>query len=388
MTSTLIRDGEAVMLAAWPIKRLLLPFLGFITALPAIGIVRTWVAAPSLAEALPVMVVPALGVPACLIVIAHTLQLSRRLRIMTEALHRAASGDLSVRVTVPGGDEVARMGDALNSMVVGLGTTMAAVNDAADRMAAEARAFEGAADAVSALAARVSERAARVTGAAGSVSTNLSHVSDGSHELGDSIADIARNAAEAAVVATDAVRSTAEGGRRMGEVTTSSREIGDVVALITAIAGQTNLLALNATIEASRAGTAGQGFAVVANEVKQLAEQTGRATDDVTARVATIRDVADHAAHSIGEVSGVVGRIHEIQALIAAAVEEQAATARVINDGVADAATGSENIARDIATVAQAAEEAATAVGDVRRGAAELADLGRGLQEQVALFRY
>ncbi len=154
-------------------------------------------------------------------------------------------------------------------------------------------------------------------------------------------------------MATGAVQSVVATTGTMNKLGDSSREIGDVVRLITSIAEQTNLLALNATIEAARAGDAGKGFAVVADEVKQLAQETARATEDISKRVETIQEDADQATKAITEIAGVITRINEFQTTIASAVEEQTATTQAINAGVSEAATGSGQIARSISGVAE-----------------------------------
>ncbi len=174
----------------------------------------------------------------------------------------------------------------------------------------------------------------------------------------------------------------------MNKLGDSSREIGDVVRLITSIAEQTNLLALNATIEAARAGDAGKGFAVVADEVKQLAQETARATEDISKRVETIQEDADQATQAISEIAGVITRINEFQTTIASAVEEQTATTQAINAGVADAATGSGQIAHSIAGVAGSSSTTAASMGEARTNAAELSGMSDELAQIVAGFRF
>ncbi|WP_432526323.1 methyl-accepting chemotaxis protein, partial [Kineococcus mangrovi] len=135
----------------------------------------------------------------------------------------------------------------------------------------------------------------------------------------------------------------------------SSREIGEVVKLITSIAEQTNLLALNATIEAARAGDAGKGFAVVAGEVKELAQQTARATEEIVARVNATQADAGAATGVIGQIAEVIGQIDGLQATIAAAVEEQSATTSEMVRNVTEVSGGSQEIAASITGIAQAA---------------------------------
>jgi methyl-accepting chemotaxis protein len=206
--------------------------------------------------------------------------------------------------------------------------------------------------------------------------------------MGSSITEIAQNAQEAALVATGAVQTVDATTGTMNKLSESSREIGDVVRLITAIAEQTNLLALNATIEAARAGDAGKGFAVVADEVKQLAQETARATEDISRRVETIQEDADEAGRAIADIAGVIARINEYQTTIASAVEEQTASTQSINASVAIAATGSFHIAQSISGVAAAAGETEQTIRQAQASAEELAAMSGDLARVVASFRF
>jgi len=172
----------------------------------------------------------------------------------------------------------------------------------------------------------------------------------------------------------------------MDKLSESSREIGDVVRLITSIAEQTNLLALNATIEAARAGDAGKGFAVVADEVKQLAQETARATEDISKRVETIQADAVQAGEAIDSVAGVISRINEFQATIASAVEEQTATTQAINAGVNLAAEGSAQIAHQIGGAAQSAAVTAESMTRGASSAQELSVMRTELDHLIASF--
>jgi methyl-accepting chemotaxis protein len=203
-----------------------------------------------------------------------------------------------------------------------------------------------------------------------------------------SIREIASSAADAAGVASRAVtaaRSTNEAVSKLGE---SSAEIGNVIKVITSIAEQTNLLALNATIEAARAGEAGKGFAVVAGEVKELAQETGKATEDIGRRIEAIQSDTTAAVAAISEISQIIASINDSQTTIATAVEEQTATTNEMGRNVTEAATGAHEIARNMAVVASAAADATRGAADTAQAAGELAHMAAQMQQLVGQFRY
>ncbi len=200
------------------------------------------------------------------------------------------------------------------------------------------------------------------------------------------IREIATSTADASSTAASAVSAATNAGETLDRLATSSREIGDVVKLITSIAEQTNLLALNATIEAARAGDAGKGFAVVAGEVKELAGQTARATEQIVARIGSTQTDAADAAAAITEITEVIARIDGLQATIAAAVEEQSATTSEMVRNVTEVSTGSQEIALNISGIAAAAGEATTGATRTAATAAEVSTAAAELDTLVGSF--
>jgi methyl-accepting chemotaxis protein len=189
-------------------------------------------------------------------------------------------------------------------------------------------------------------------------------------------------------VADEAVREADATRRTIDQLGTSSQEIGNVVKLISSIAEQTNLLALNATIEAARAGEAGKGFAVVASEVKDLAQETAKATDDISQRVGAIQADASGAVAAIDRIGEVVSRISDSQHTIAAAVEEQSVTTKEMNRSVSDAAGGTGEIASAIDTLAGTSQVTTDGVREISTAVGELSHISGRLEELVATFRY
>jgi methyl-accepting chemotaxis protein len=174
----------------------------------------------------------------------------------------------------------------------------------------------------------------------------------------------------------------------MGRLGQSSAEIGGVVKLITSIAQQTKLLSLNATIEAARAGAAGKGFAVVANEVKDLANETGKATEQITQKIQAIQQDTEKSVEALTEISGVIARMNDISATIASAVEEQTATTNEIARNVTEAAKGGAQVTENIELVARAAKSTSGGAQDTLLAADELARMAAELQKMVGQFKY
>jgi methyl-accepting chemotaxis protein len=189
-------------------------------------------------------------------------------------------------------------------------------------------------------------------------------------------------------VAAEAVSTAQETSDAVNDLDRASREIGEIVKVITSIAEQTNLLALNATIEAARAGDAGKGFAVVASEVKELAQETSRATDDITAKISSIQGTTVRATTAIAQITRVIAQINENQTTIAAAVEEQTATTSEISRNVNDVSTGSSHIADTIGNIADSAANTASGAEATHKSAQDLAELAQRVQTLVNQFTH
>ena len=166
----------------------------------------------------------------------------------------------------------------------------------------------------------------------------------------------------------------------------AAARIGDVVALINTIAEQTNLLALNATIEAARAGEAGRGFAVVASEVKALAEQTSKATGEIGQQIAGIQAATEESVGAIRAISGTIEKLSEISSTIAAAVEEQGAATQEISRNVQQAAQGTQQVSTNISDVQRGASETGSASSQVLSAAQSLSGDSTRLELEVGKF--
>ena len=211
-------------------------------------------------------------------------------------------------------------------------------------------------------------------------SGGMQSVAAATEELSMSAREIERRVRESHGITDAAVRQTEQTDTRIRDLASAAQEIGNVVRLITAIAEQTNLLALNATIEAARAGESGRGFAVVAAEVKSLATQTARATEEISHHISSIQEATQESVVAIREISGTIGQIYDVAATIATAVEQQG--------------SATQEIARNLQSVAQGTERTAAGVleltgGTVATGAASgrLLDSARSLSSESARLR-
>ena len=200
-------------------------------------------------------------------------------------------------------------------------------------------------------------RAATVAAASEQASANVQSVASATEEMTSSVNEIGRQVQESSQIAGEAVKQAEQTDARIAALSQAAGRIGDVVKLITAIAEQTNLLALNATIEAARAGEAGRGFAVVASEVKALAAQTGKATEEISAQIAGMQTATQESVAAIKTISETIGRISDIATSISAAVEQQG--------------TATQEIARNVGEAARGTSQVATSITDVNRGASE-----------------
>ena len=327
----------------------------------------------------------ALGVAAGLAIFI-TRSLTAPLRMTMTLLRDVAGGDLSGRLDNNSGDEIGQMGAALNETLDRMSETVQGIANSSTTLSSASEELSAVSQQLSAAAEETAVQAGSVSAGAEQVSHNIQSVSAGAEELGASITEISKNATEAAQVAGQAVHVAEQANATVLKLGTSSAEIGEVVKVITSIAEQTNLLALNATIEAARAGEVGKGFAVVASEVKDLARKTAVSSEEIGRKITMIQGDTQDAVRAIGEITGIIQRINDIQTVIAASVEEQAATTNEIGRSVTEAAAGAGEIARNVTGVAETARGTTEGATETHRAAEELARLAADLLGYVGRF--
>ncbi|UUX48130.1 methyl-accepting chemotaxis protein [Nisaea acidiphila] len=346
--------------------------------------------------------------------------ISRPVKALTEIMARLADGDSSTEVPMTErGDEMGEMAKAVMVFREGMlrneelqresqeaqerrevrtrkieeltrdfdstaSETLKSVSDAAETL-------RGSANSLTETADRSSNMAGMASSASNQATENVQTVASAAEELSASITEISQQVTRSTQAADKAVSDAEQSRQLVGRLVDSSAKIGEVVKLITDIAEQTNLLALNATIEAARAGEAGKGFAVVASEVKNLANQTAQATDEIASQVQTIQDDTQETVSSIQQIAEQIEEINTISAGVAAAVEEQSAATQEIARNVADAAASTGSANENIGGVSDATRETTAISGEVLSASemvsAKSSDLDQVVQRFLAEMR-
>ncbi|MBN8875085.1 MAG: CHASE3 domain-containing protein [Rhodospirillales bacterium] len=334
---------------------------------------------------------------------------------MVEAMRRLAGGDTATTVPAIGRrDEIGRMATAVQVFKDNMvrANELAAVQES-DRVAKERRAsaiagqvhrfeaqvsglvgqltaasseLEATAQSMTATAQQTNDQASSVAAAAEEASSGVQTVASAAEQLANSIHEISRRVADSTAKAGQAVDEARRTDAIVRALADGAQKIGDVVGLITSIAGQTNLLALNATIEAARAGEAGKGFAVVASEVKGLASQTAKATEEIANQIAQIQSATREAVTAIQSIAGTIEAVSGISTSIAAAVEEQASATAEIARNVQQTSASTQQVTTNIAGVSQAAGSTGQSAGQVLEAARSLAEQSEELTSAVNTF--
>ena len=233
---------------------------------------------------------------------------------------------------------------------------------------------------------QTTERAARAVQAFNETSDNVETAAVAADELSRSIAEISRQLTHTNGIVGHATEEARATDAEIASLAAGAQKIGDVVKLIRNIAGQTNLLALNATIEAARAGEAGRGFAVVAAEVKSLAVQTAKATEDIANHILAVQDSTSGAVEAIRQIAARMQEINQHTGAVAASVDQQNAATGEISHNVASAAHGASRVVAVLSEVAGAATETRTSAEVVRNASETVEQAVANLRLEVEDF--
>lgn len=328
--------------------------------------------------------------------------------------NQMASGDLTSRIGLKQSDEVGILADATDSLADSLTAIVSNVQNASNNLTSTAAQLTGVAKSLQVQSQRTNELSSGVASASEQLSTNIStisssaeemsmnfaSISSATEEMSSSINSISSTAEETASnvsaistamqqitesfgsvmndvhngakVANNASEMAATATATMQQLDHSSIEISKVTETIKMIALQTNLLALNATIEATSAGEAGKGFAVVAHEIKQLANQSGRAAEDIANKIESVQKGTQKAVEVIRQIAEIIRDINGSADRITTSVDQQSRSAQTIGMNISEASTGVGSIARSIAELAQTANEVSRNIGEATRGATDV----------------
>jgi methyl-accepting chemotaxis protein len=366
-----------------------------------------------------IMLSAAAGIVSLLVAGAFAYSLGRPIREATNIAGRVAAGVFTDQIRVNRRDELGHLLRSLATMQSSLKSRadeQAAADEAKQRTQAEqelmrreltsklaaefeakvgklvlglesaATELEATAHSMSSAAEHTSRQTALVSENAEQAATNVTTVSDATSQLTTSAQQISSLVANSAQLIDRAVEGARQTDGTVQKLAEGAQKIGDIVELISQIAAQTNLLALNATIEAARAGEAGKGFAVVATEVKSLASQTAKATEEITAQITQIQGATENAVEAIRGIGKSIKDVSVMASEMAQAVEQQRETTTVIGNSVAHAFRETKEVAANIGQVREAATSTGAAASQVLSSASNLAADAQTLSRELGEF--
>ncbi len=297
-------------------------------------------------------------------------------------------GDLTIRLDDSAQNEMGQLGKWFNVFVKklqgiisdiagnseGLDNSSSNLLTISDNMSQSADSMSARSDSVAAAAEEMNANMSSVAAAVEQSATNINMVSAAAEEMTSTINEIAQNTEKTRVTSNQAVERTKKASESIENLSESAQVIGKVVETITDISEQTKLLALNATIEAARAGEAGQGFAVVAGEIKNLAQLTAQATHEIKEKIENIQNSTQDTVAEVQEIAAAIHSVNEMVDMVAAAVEEQSATTKEIAANVGQAALGIQEVTENVSHSSTVADEIAKDIADVNQSSTQMSD--------------
>jgi methyl-accepting chemotaxis protein len=307
----------------------------------------------------------------------------KKTAMLMRALNQCVMIDMDMAITIYLEENKKSYDAKLERLAVNFEAKIGAIVDGFSSAATE---LEASAGNLATMAERTAQQANSVAAASEEASTNVSAVSSATEEMSASISQVAGIANRSSGASQSAENEADQSVHIMAQLAESIEKINSMTDLVTGIAEQTNLLALNATIEAARAGDAGKGFAVVANEVKALATQTAKATEDIRAQITDILSRSKAAARSIETVKFSIVEVRTASTDTASAVDQQQEAVAEIARNVEQASIGTKDISSNVVLISQAAQETGNSAEQVLGAVTELAKQSANLRMEVGNF--
>ncbi len=332
-----------------------------------------------------------------------TLPIFRPLEKLVDVMTQITCGEapLSSRVPISGNNEMSQLGQSFNQFTekiqgvlmeihhssLKVNTDSEKLGRLSSSLAANAKGTSNRSENVSASIENIKNQLEEIATATKQTAENAAFISTAATEMDATVQEIASNTEKAKQISEKAVEQAADTSGKMDVLGDSAADIGKVVETIMAISEQVKLLALNATIEASRAGEAGKGFTVVANEIKDLARQTAKASSDIKDQISRVQDNSLHSIASIREITKVISSLNEINCVIATAVEEQSITTQEITQNIVKTSQGVTSVNRNVNSCSQLVIDIATDMDEVAQHSAENAKATNEMRVNIQTMR-
>ncbi|MDH5654639.1 MAG: methyl-accepting chemotaxis protein [Spirochaetia bacterium] len=307
--------------------------------------------------------------------------------VVSEMANRIAAGDLTVNIPHNRNDEIGELFKSLLNMLVNIAGLVGVVKENSSQISESSLGLKEASNSLFNGSESTSSHSETIAASATEMNQTLQMLSSGIEEMSVTISEVARRATDAANIVKGATRTADDTNIVVQELGKDASEIGDVIENIVKIASQTNLLALNASIEAASAGAAGKGFAVVAAEVKDLARQTAKSSDEIRQKVQAVQKSSQKAVDAIATLIEVFNQMNEISSTIASAVEEQSIASRELASNVSQTSVASNDVTKNINLISSSAREGLNQAGFARNLSESFAEMSKKLYATISEYK-